>query len=60
MSRISRLIKHYEDRSSVDITPYLGSVGTLFVIVVSTHMMTCIISVKSIMHIETAVCLQNY
>ena len=43
LSRAKRVLKKYEDSGAIgDVTPYLGTVGTIFVVIISGHFLTCL------------------
>jgi hypothetical protein len=42
LSRFRRVIKKYEDNGAIgDVTPYLGTVATVFIVMLSGHLLTC-------------------
>lgn len=42
LSRFRRVIKKYEDNGAIgDVTPYLGSIATIFIVTLSGHLLTC-------------------
>lgn len=42
LSRFKRVIKKYEDSGEIgDVTPYLGTIATVFIVVLLGHLLTC-------------------
>jgi Ca2+-binding EF-hand superfamily protein len=43
LSRFRRVVKKYEDNGAIgDVTPYLGSIATVFIVLFSGHLLTCL------------------